>query len=405
MRTQEGFSQFDTDKAPKQENTPPKNSLDTKTILKHFGLFLLTFASVTYVGINWVGQTAVAEDIWDLVFDGMLYAALLLTFLGTHEFGHYFAAVYHNIRTSLPYFIPLPLAIGTMGAVIRIKERMDDSKKLFDIGISGPLVGFVVSLIILLYGFATLPGPEFITNFAGHDEVIAYVQEHGAYPETIIEVSGKNSQTILLGNTLLYDFLASFFDNVPPMWEMYHYPFLFAGWLGLFFTALNLTPVGQLDGGHILYALIGFKKHRIVARLFFIVLIGMGSVGALPFIHQNLLSSFESSYGLLSWAVLGVALYFIIRKAFRGHEIWTGAGWIAALSIAAFLFYFVVGRDQASGFTVWFVWSLFLTFLVGVEHPPAQYERKLDPVRTGLGWFSMAIFVLCISPSPMYLIS
>jgi len=234
-----------------------KNKLTTKAIIKHTVLFILTFICVTFVGIIWVGQSANVESYLDMWPQGALFAALLLAFLGTHEFGHYFAAVYHKVKVTLPYFIPVPLGIGTLGAVIKIEEQVQNTKKLFDIGISGPVAGFVVSFVILMIGFATLPGPDFIENFAGHEETVSYIQETGTFPDTPIEPAPETG-TIMLGQTILYSFLASFFENVPPMYEMYHYPFLFAGWLGLFFTALNLTPIGQLDGGHILYSLIGY---------------------------------------------------------------------------------------------------------------------------------------------------
>src|SRR5699024_2700809 len=149
----------------------------------------------------------------------------------------------------LPYFIPIPFALGTLGAVIRIKQRISHSYKMFDIGVAGPLAGFVVAIGLLLFGFATLPEPSYILTFYCHQSISAYIQAYGHFPSELIgDIKG---QTLVFGSTLLYGFLASFFNNVPPMWEMYHYPFLFAGWFGLFVTALNLMPVGQLDGGHI----------------------------------------------------------------------------------------------------------------------------------------------------------
>ena len=92
---------------------------------------------------------------------GALFASLLLSFLTVHEFGHYFAALYHQVRVGLPYFIPLPVGIGTLGAVIKIRQRIQRTQSLFDIGAAGPIAGFVVSLIILIIGFITLPGPVF----------------------------------------------------------------------------------------------------------------------------------------------------------------------------------------------------------------------------------------------------
>lgn len=398
------FSFQETSPATPYQNG--KNQITPKEIFIHLGLFILTFASVTFMGANWVGKNAGVDSIWPLLLDGTVFAILLLGFLGSHEFGHYFAAVHHNIKTTLPYFIPLPIAIGTMGAVIRIKEQINDTKKLFDVGISGPLVGFVVSLGILIYGFSTLPEPDYIMNFAGHEDVKSHVQNYGSYPDepNVESGSGENVQVLMLGNTLLYSLIASFFENVPPMYEMYHYPFLFAGWLGLFFTALNLTPVGQLDGGHILYSLIGFRKHQFVARIFFNGLLVLGGVGLLHSI-QEFVPDGDLMYQLIPWLVWAALLQFLLKKAFHGDRFWVAVSLPVVLAMNALLFYFLVSPERASGFTTWFIWSLFVAFFVGVEHPPARYETKLDPVRTKLGWISMGIFILCISPSPMYVLS
>lgn len=138
-----------------------QHQLDTKTVLKHLGLFLITVLTVSLAGAGFVGFNPVPfpialptlTDFWR----GLLFAGLLLGFLGVHEFGHYFAALYHNVKVTLPYFIPIPLGIGTVGAVIRIKQKINDTYKMFDVGASGPIAGFIVSLVVLIYGFSTLP--------------------------------------------------------------------------------------------------------------------------------------------------------------------------------------------------------------------------------------------------------
>ena len=153
-----------TDQSDQKDRIPDQpKEFDTKTILKHLGLFILTFASVSLVGAGFVGFSGslfpfLMPDTVDLL-RGVLFASLLLGFLGVHEFGHFFAAQYHKIKVTLPYFIPIPLGIGTMGAVIRIKQKINDTKKMFDIGVAGPLAGFVVSLAVLIIGFSTLPDP------------------------------------------------------------------------------------------------------------------------------------------------------------------------------------------------------------------------------------------------------
>ena len=379
--------------------------LDTKTVLKHLGLFLVTVLTVALAGAGFVGFNPslfpVSLPTLSDFYRGLLFAALLLGFLGVHEFGHYFAALYHKIKVTLPYFIPVPLGIGTVGAVIRIKQKINDTHKMFDVGAAGPIAGFIVSLLILLYGFSTLPDASYIQNFAGHEAVKEYVAQNGTYPE---DPPGETDGNLLIvGNTLLYSFLASFFENVPPMWEMYHYPFLFAGWLGLFFTALNLTPIGQLDGGHILYSLIGFKKHQIVARLFFGLLITLAGFEAIPFIHLSL-GEYDNAYGILSWIIWSGVLYSILRKAFHDDIQWIIPTLASSLAITAAYLYLYVGNISTSGSLIWVVWSFFIAYLVGVEHPPALRERELTPTRKFLGWLSMAIFILCISPNPLYVI-
>lgn len=394
------YEQIDTQST---QPSAPEPEFSTITILKHLGLFLVTFVTVSFFGGLFVAQTAITESLTGQMLDGAVFAALLLAFLGTHEFGHFFAAQYHDVKVSLPYFIPIPLGIGTLGAVIRIKEKINSTYKMFDVGIAGPLAGFVVSLAVLLYGFATLPDPSFINNFAGHEAVQEYVAQNGTYPEQ--PPSAESSDVLIVGNTLLYSFLAQFFENVPPMFEMYHYPFLFAGWLGLFFTALNLMPVGQLDGGHILYSLLGFKKHRTVARGCFAALTVMAGIESVPFIHISLSTwDLDNAYGSLSWLIWAGILFFLLRKAYHNDHRWIAPVLVGSLALTAGYIYLVMGSLQTMSSLIWIVWSFFIAYFVKIEHPPALIEKPLDSTRRRLGWLSMAIFVLCISPNPLYFV-
>jgi membrane-associated protease RseP (regulator of RpoE activity) len=381
----------------------PKNKPNTRTILKHLGLFLLTFFFVTMTGANFVGFDPVLfpfgiPNTVDIL-RGLLFAGLLLGFLTFHEFGHYFAAVYHKIKVSLPYYIPIPIGIGTMGAVIRIKEPIRRIHKLFDVGAAGPVAGFIVALTVLLIGFSTLPEPEYVQNFAGHEELKEYVSENGAYPDFITDDTEEGVLTI--GNTLLYGALASMFENVPPMWEMYHYPFLFAGWLGLFFTALNLMPVGQLDGGHILYSLIGYQKHKIVARIFFAFITAMAGIEMIP-VLGDLISNY-ADIPFAEWFVWGFVLYLLMSKAFRTDQNWING--MVALSLGITVAYNLNfgTSDPGQASFIWLIWSFFIAFIVKVEHPPVEYEEKLSPTRQVIGWLSMLIFILCISANPIYM--
>lgn len=386
------------------EESSQKNKPDLKTIIKHTLLFVVTFGCVTFMGIFWVGHSAHAETYWEMWPQGVLFAVLFLAFLATHEFGHYFAAVYHNVKVSLPYFIPIPVGVGTLGAVIKIEEKIKDTRKLFDIGIAGPIAGFIVSLVILLYGFMTLPDPSFIKNFEGHAEVIEYVENTGTFPEDAPISTSEETATIVFGQTLLFSFLSGFFDNVPPMYEMYHYPFLFAGWLGLFFTALNLTPIGQLDGGHILYSLIGYKNHRKVARVGFGLITALGGIEAISFLFTNI-DTFFPGYGYTSILLWALVLLFLLRKGFYNDHKWVAPIW--ALSLIASVGYLLIGIGDIShsGSLIWTFWSFFLVYLVKMEHPPVIYEQELSPGRKRLGWISMGVFLLCISPTPIYFLN
>lgn len=386
----------------------PKNKPNLTTILKHLGLFILTFICVTVVGsvfvgfggeVTFLGPVALPgeTDLWR----GALFACLLLAFLSFHEFGHYFAAVYHNIKVSLPYYIPIPVGIGTLGAVIRIKEKIHQTKKLFDVGVAGPIAGFLVALVILLFGFATLPEPSYVQNFAGHEELKAYVAEHGTFPDYITDRS-EEGQVLLVGETLLYSFLASFFDNVPPMWEMYHYPFLFAGWLGLFFTALNLMPVGQLDGGHILYSLLGYRNHLNFARIFYTFISMLAGIESVPFIH-DMLGPYDTGFGALSWILWGIVLYSLMHTAFKGAMNWIHVMLPVSLIGSGSYIYLIAGPGNITSSSLWFVWLLFITFLVKVDHPPVTFYKPLSTGRKVLGWLSMLIFILCISLNPLSL--
>lgn len=331
------------------------------------------------------------------LLDGLRYAVALLGFLTVHEFGHYFTARYHRISTSLPYYIPFPFnGIGNFGAVIRIREAIPSTRKLFDVGVSGPIAGFVVALGALLYGFATLPGPEYLLDQPGHEAIKEYIRQHGAFPETH-PAPEPGTLVIVVGQTPLYWLLSQFFANVPPMYEMYHYPVLFAGWLGLFFTALNLLPVGQLDGGHVLYALFGRTWHRRLARLFVVILLFSGGIGFIEWIQDMELGTFTNR---LAWPALAGILYFYLRRTFgdnRLHALLALAGLLTGVGIAD-----AVGAPLTGyGYLGWLLFALLIVYFVGVEHPPVVREESLTPRRRMLGYAAIVIFLLCFSLQPL----
>ena len=378
-------------------------------MLRHLGLFLLTCVSVSVVSTFLVGKDLELMELLGGVIPvptqgdlirGATFAALLLSFLTFHEFGHYFAAVYHKVAVSLPYYIPIPVGIGTLGAVIRIREVIKSTRALFDIGIAGPLAGFVVSLIILFIGFLTLPEPEFLNEFGDHNYMVEHFNKHGVYPDAPELLEGQIA--FYFGGTILYNFISSLFDGAPPLWEIMHYPFLLAGWFGLFFTALNLMPVGQLDGGHILYSLIGYKKHKIVARLFFIGISFLASFEAVAMIQSiPFIAQYDGSLYTLSWSIWALIMFLIYYKAFHKERLWIAGGLITSIFGAIGWAFFVADGTETQSSAIWLFWVLFVTFAVKIEHPPVLIEEPLTPTRKVLGWLSMLIFVLCISFNPI----
>jgi membrane-associated protease RseP (regulator of RpoE activity) len=301
-------------------------------ILIHAGLFVATFFTTTVAGVEWLNV-----DPFDLTnfHLGIPFSLSILAVLTCHEFGHYFAARYHRVEATLPYYIPFPniagmLNFGTLGAVIRTKSAMPSRKAMFDIGVAGPIAGFVVSLGLLVYGFQTLPGVEFILRI------------HPNY----FQQTASDGLALTFGNSIIYRSLAYLFTDpahqfVPPMSEMYHYHFLLAGWFGVFVTAMNLLPVGQLDGGHISFAMFG-GRHALISRVSFGIVLTFGLVGALPLLGVNF------PYG------------------------WTG----------------------------WFFWALVLFFVIKLDHPPVEDDTPLDSTRMMIGWIAALILILSFIPTP-----
>lgn len=369
----------------------------------HALLFLITLATTVHAGGILVGRVLAYEDLgaWWFVPDGLRFAVSLLLFLSVHEFGHYFAARAHGVDVSLPYYIPLPfVGIGTLGAVIRIRQPVPSLKVLFDIGAAGPLAGFVAALGLLIFAFATLPPPEMVFDLPGHEALKQHVEQFGTYPDVRPESEGEI--TLVVGRTLLYVILSQFVADAPPMYELYHYPLLFAGWLGLFFTALNLLPVGQLDGGHILYALFGRKWHGRLARMFVTLLLVSGAIG---FAAESgpMLESIHPIVAELSWFVLAGILYFFYLRVYdRSLPIVVGV--LGITMILAVLSQTLLPLLQEIGYSAWFIWTLLIVSLIKIDHPPTQIERPLTPGRKALAILCILIFVLCFSFRPLYIL-
>jgi membrane-associated protease RseP (regulator of RpoE activity) len=238
----------------------------------HVLLFLATLGTTLWVGAQLaVVQTGVAlgapvaEGIRFALAAaraGLPFAGALVGILLSHEMGHYFLARRYRVDATLPFFIPVPFGVGTLGAVIRIRSLMPSRRAVLDIGIAGPIAGFLVAVPLLLWGYA-------------HSPVSAITPAAAPLP------SAWNLLRSLPGGLSMPDTSAIFFGRslvsmaalhlthpgLPPGGEVTEHPVAIAAWFGLFVTTLNLIPIGQLDGGHVLYALLGRARAQRASRL------------------------------------------------------------------------------------------------------------------------------------------
>ena len=299
-------------------------------------LFLATVVSVFFAGAEYVwtekgGFAGGFKSFFDPRFlvTGWQFAVPLLAILLTHEFGHYFAARIHRVPASLPYFIPLPglSPFGTLGAVIGMNGRIRSRAALLDIGAAGPLAGLLVALPVLVWGISAspvLPPPE------------------GPYTQE--------------GQSILYWFVKRIVHGpMPAGSDVLLHPTAWAGWAGLLVTMLNLIPFGQLDGGHIAYALFGEKQNRYAV-----------------WVRRSLLVLF--AYNL--------AVFFgpVVTRS-------TEMPWWAALMNS----------------TTWLIWYALLGVLTGVsgrEHPPFE-PAPLSRARRVVAWLCLILFVMLFMPTPI----
>ena len=270
---------------------------------------VLTVFSTLFAGARWYGVRI--DDIGSPadILVGWPFAVAVLSVLGIHELGHYALSRYHGVDASLPYFIPLPNVIGTIGAVIRMRGRMPDRKTLFDIGVAGPLAGLVAACVVTVVGLYLPPVAE------------PAIPIEFNYPLLVQWLAG------LTGRPLAY-----------PPGEIVN-PVVFAGWVGMFVTFLNLIPVGQLDGGHLVRAMVGERQE---------------TVGAL----------------------VPVALF----------------------ALAAYLYYV-----QEAAFNAIFLWVFWGVFTMGIAYAgPATpiYDDALDPTRVVVGLLTFGLGILCFTPVP-----
>ncbi len=276
----------------------------------HGLLFLLTLISTTLVGSSLQADfnrnlpfdvehyLYAFVNVWShpgLIWQGLPFSLTLLTILLAHEFGHYFACLYYGVDASLPYFLPAPTLMGTFGAFIRIRSAIYSKRVLFDIGVAGPLAGFVFLMPALAVGVA-------------FSKLIPGIAHQG---------------DIQFGTPgLLWILQKTIFPGVPAA-DIYLHPVARAAWIGILATALNLLPIGQLDGGHILYALVG-DRHKLLSKIFIAALIPLG-------------------FRWWPWWLWAVALFFLARRhpvIVDPSSLSTGRKWLALAALIVFLLCF-----------------------------------------------------------------
>ncbi|MEJ2051071.1 MAG: site-2 protease family protein [Calditrichota bacterium] len=230
----------------------------------HALLFLLTIVTTLGAGALMEGRVPWTNP-GNLVY-GIPFSVTLLLILGTHELGHYLAARYHKVEATLPYFIPAPTFIGTFGAFIKMKSPIVSKRALLEIGAAGPIAGFIMTIPALLLGLHMSTVVNTTSTAGGlrlGDSIFMWLATHAMFPHM------GPGQDVMLSSVA------------------------FAAWIGLLVTALNLLPIGQLDGGHIAYAMFG-KKHTWIARIAFFALIPL-------------------SFLSLNWLIWAALIFFLIR--------------------------------------------------------------------------------------------
>jgi membrane-associated protease RseP (regulator of RpoE activity) len=283
------------------------------------GFFVATVFSTLLVGTQWYyidldGPLALLEA-WP-------FAAAILGVLAVHELGHYVMIRYHDVDASLPYFIPFPSLIGTMGAVIRMRGRIPDRKALFDIGVSGPLAGLVATVLVTLIGLHL--DPITVPERVATSDQTQYIEFH--YP-LLLQALGE-----LSGQQMSY-----------PDPRKAANPVIFGGWVGMFVTFLNLLPVGQFDGGHIVRAMLGPRQETVAA--------------AVPA------------------ALFGLAIYL----------------WVIV--------------DATNAVLLWGFWGLLAIGLAYAGPATPIRDEPIGPRRKAIGALTFVLGLLCFTPVPFEIIS
>jgi membrane-associated protease RseP (regulator of RpoE activity) len=407
-----------TQEAETRESDPGTQAGDTPAWRMNLGLFLATAVSVFVTGVlNFPSTTTPPKDEGFVeglqhasqtittasLVNGAQFAGTLLTILVAHELGHYVAARLHKVDASLPFFIPMPLLspFGTMGAVIRMRGVIPTRRALLDIGASGPLAGLVFAVPLYAWGIA-------------HSQTIA------ADPDHLFE----------LGDSVLIKVMDRLF--APPVAEgltLLSSPVAFGAWGGLFVTMINLFPVGQLDGGHVAFALFGPKQdryaqfvHRAMLVFFFVIVIG--HLGRDLAAGRGLTSALLGRHigNAVFWLVWFQMLSVLGAIAARGRPPKSGADANAKVLTVRTRIIATIGlvtlASMARTHGSWLVIASFiagLAMLIAMEvkggalrshdlldHPPTGSD-SLDPVRKTVAIATLVIFALLFMPEPFSL--
>ena len=282
-------------------------------------LAIATVISTLVVGAQWF----YVRDIASLaIIQALPFTFAVMGVLGTHELGHYVMSRYHKVDATLPYFIPFPTIVGTMGAVIRMRGQIPDRKALFDIGVAGPLAGLLATVVVTAIGLWLPPVdvPAWVLNAESAVEV------QFNYPPLLTAIA------MAIGEPLSYEDPTKVVN-----------PVVIGGWVGMFITFLNLIPTGQLDGGHILRAILGPAQERIAP--------------------------------LVPLALFGLAGYL----------------------------YFFTDAGQMMG--LWILWGILAMLAATFGSAKPIDDSPLDRWRIAIGLFTFFIGILCFTPVPIQIAS
>lgn len=293
----------------------------------HALLLLLTLGTTTIVGaglahsfararpFNFDADLAIYGNMWrdpSILLDGLPFSLTLLFILMAHEMGHYLAARYYRVDATLPFFIPAPTLIGTFGAFIRIRSAILSRRILFDIGIAGPLAGFAALILPLIVGVSL-------------SKIVPGIGQRG---------------DVIFGTPPFLRFFEWIVFPGTPVRDIYLHPVARAAWVGLLATALNLLPIGQLDGGHILYAFVG-EKTRMLSRIFVAALAGLG-------IFQLFTSDYTMGYMWLFWALVLFFVAFRHPSIIDPNPLSPARRWLGLVALIVFLLSFTVAPIRSN---------------------------------------------------------